>query len=110
MDGMDALRVLRSTVIFAPMRADTYVLLRACRVQRCEHAWVCACPRTCKLPAPNKYKSRGENDPVLLVMFRLISAYSLTKHYLINRNQPAFPPAEMAERGEGDLAPLAWLQ
>jgi hypothetical protein len=37
---------------------------------------------------------------VLLVMFRLVSAcfslFSLTEHYWISRNQPAFIPAELA--------------
>jgi hypothetical protein len=29
-------------------------------------------------------------------LFHLVSAYSLTEHYWISRNQPAFPPAEPA--------------
>jgi hypothetical protein len=43
---------------------------------------------------------------VLLVMFRLVSAcfslFSLTEHYWISRNQPAFPPAEPALYAVGE--------
>jgi hypothetical protein len=48
----------------------------------------------------NQRASGFQIGPVLLVMFRLVSAYfslfSLTKYYWISRNQPAFPPAEPA--------------
>jgi hypothetical protein len=54
---------------------------------------------------PTTYDRRSEKKkikygPVLQVMFRLVSAcfslFSLTEHYWISRNQPAFPPAEPA--------------